>query len=261
MSGPAQAKVNEQIVDQCDLGIAVFWSRVGTPTAEYDSGSVEEIDRLIRAGAKVMLYRSSRPIPPDKLDTRQYDKLKELLAQYRDRGLLGQFGDVTELRQMVNEHLSLLLTREQPAPIGTAPIGAASSDTETAKRPDVRVKTSAIVTPSPERETTSALQIKVENHSPQAFFLSSVGLKLADGRGLWFKRDSIFGTPNSPQTIESGNSYSFHVLPEDLAQIDVRTVVCAEAYDKIGRTFRSDAEETRKSLETLLKDRARQHTA
>src|ERR1700674_5809828 len=58
MSGPAQANVNEQIVDDCDFGIAVFWSRVGTPTAEYGSGSIEEVERLVARGAKVMLYRS-----------------------------------------------------------------------------------------------------------------------------------------------------------------------------------------------------------
>jgi hypothetical protein len=105
LSGPAQAKVNEQIVDDCDFGIAVFWSRLGTPTAEYDSGSVEEVERLTRRGAKVMLYRPTRPIPPGKLNTRQYDRLQELSKQYQERGLLGQFSDINELREMVNKDL------------------------------------------------------------------------------------------------------------------------------------------------------------
>lgn len=255
MSGPAQAKVNEQIVDQCDFGIAVFWSRVGTPTAEYDSGSVEEVDRLVRRGAKVMLYRSSRPIPPDKLDTRQFDKLKGLLESYRDRGLLGQFADINELRELVNKDLSLLLGRE-PHIEGVPP----SSGVETATRPDVRVKTRVVVTPAATSGTETALQITVENHSPRPLFLSSVGLKLADGRGLWFKRDSLLGTPNAPQKIEPGDAYSFHVTPDALMTVDVQSVVCAEAYDKIGRVFNSDAEETKKSLESLMQDKRRQHS-
>ena len=120
LSGPAQAKVNEQIVDECDFGIAVFWSRVGTPTEEYDSGSVEEVERLSGRGAKVMFYRSSRPIPPEKLDTHQYDRLTELTHQYRERGLLGQFADINELRLMVNKDLSLLLGKKKTQDIVAA---------------------------------------------------------------------------------------------------------------------------------------------
>lgn len=101
LSGPAQAKVNEQIVDECDFGIAVFWSRLGTPTPRYASGSVEEIERLTGRGAKVMLYCSSRPLPQEGFDTREFEKLKDLMQQYRERGLLGRF-DTNSLREMVN---------------------------------------------------------------------------------------------------------------------------------------------------------------
>src|SRR5260370_29452559 len=46
MSQPAQAALNEQLLDDCELAIAVFWTRVGTATQDYESGSVEEIERL-----------------------------------------------------------------------------------------------------------------------------------------------------------------------------------------------------------------------
>src|SRR5262245_56094076 len=42
-SAPAQEVLNRQIVDDCDIGIAVFWARLGTPTGEHQSGSIEEI--------------------------------------------------------------------------------------------------------------------------------------------------------------------------------------------------------------------------
>src|SRR5438477_13143943 len=42
MSGAPQEVLNNQIVFGCDLGIAIFWSRVGTPTNTHQSGSVEE---------------------------------------------------------------------------------------------------------------------------------------------------------------------------------------------------------------------------
>lgn len=195
-----------------------------------------------------MLYRSTRPIPPGKLNTRQYDRLQELSKQYQERGLLGQFGDINELREMVNKDLSLLLSKEQSIN-NVVP----ASEVETAKRPDIRVKTRAMLTNMLD-EVTSVFAITVENHSPRRFFLSSVSLKLADEHGLWFPQDSLFHTPNGPQIIESGDSYSFHVLPTAFANIDVQTVVCAVAIDKIGRAFNSDAEETKKSLEGMMED-------
>lgn len=218
--------------------------------AEYDSGSIEEVERLATRGAKVMLYRSSRPIPPDILDTRQYDKLRDLSDQYRERGLLGQFGDINELREMVNKDLSLLLGKES----ATTPVHTASQ-VETVQRPDIRVRTRNMVASQPDG-LVSLLGITVENHSPRKFFLSSVTLKLADGNGLWFKRDGLLHTPNAPQVIESGDSYSFHILPADLGDVDIQKIVCAEAHDKVGRTFNSDAEETRQSLDGVMKRHA-----
>ncbi|MFM6281891.1 MAG: DUF4062 domain-containing protein, partial [Dolichospermum sp.] len=39
-----QAVINRQLVDNCDLLIGVFWTRIGTPTPEAESGTVEEIE-------------------------------------------------------------------------------------------------------------------------------------------------------------------------------------------------------------------------
>ena len=37
--GKAQEILNKQIVDKCDAAVAIFWTRFGTPTDEYHSGS------------------------------------------------------------------------------------------------------------------------------------------------------------------------------------------------------------------------------
>lgn len=58
MSDTAQNVINAQLLESCELGIAVFWSRLGTPTATYPSGSIEEIYKINserRAGARVFL--------------------------------------------------------------------------------------------------------------------------------------------------------------------------------------------------------------
>ncbi len=77
MGGEAQSILNKQLVDNCDFGIAIFWSRLGTPTENYDSGSVEELRKLIDRGARVLIYFSKQPIPQEILNIEQYNKLQE----------------------------------------------------------------------------------------------------------------------------------------------------------------------------------------
>src|SRR5271165_6058547 len=40
-----QEVINRAIVDECDLLVGIFWTRVGTPTGIADGGTLEEIDR------------------------------------------------------------------------------------------------------------------------------------------------------------------------------------------------------------------------
>lgn len=54
-----QEIINNQILDKCDFLVGVFWTRIGTPTAEYSSGTVEEIEKHIESGKPAMLYFSS----------------------------------------------------------------------------------------------------------------------------------------------------------------------------------------------------------
>jgi len=53
-----QEVINRAIVDQCDLLVGIFWTRVGTPTGEAESGTLEEISRAAKAGKPIMLYFS-----------------------------------------------------------------------------------------------------------------------------------------------------------------------------------------------------------
>ena len=45
--GKPQALLNEQFVKKCDAAVALFWTRFGTPTDEYGSGTEEEIEIII----------------------------------------------------------------------------------------------------------------------------------------------------------------------------------------------------------------------
>lgn len=110
VSAPAQEVLNRQIVDECDFGVAIFWTRVGTATTTHASGSIEEIDRLRQRGARVLVYISSAPIPQERLVDDQYERLKALKERLSNEGLLGTYRDVPDLREKIPLHLTSVIT-------------------------------------------------------------------------------------------------------------------------------------------------------
>jgi hypothetical protein len=61
MGAPAQSIIDRQILNDADLLVGIFWTRIGTPTASYASGAVEEIEEHLKAGRPAMLYFSAAP--------------------------------------------------------------------------------------------------------------------------------------------------------------------------------------------------------
>lgn len=96
LGGHPQSLINSQGVDECDIVIALFGSRLGSPTPDAVSGTVEEITRAVDSGKPVHLYFSSAPLPND-IDTRQLDGLREFRTEISQRGLLGEFQTVEQL--------------------------------------------------------------------------------------------------------------------------------------------------------------------
>jgi len=76
-----QEAINRRIVDDCDMLVGIFWTKLGTPTGEADSGTLEEIERVAKAGKPVMLYFSHVPVDPNRVDLNQMG----LLKSFRDR--------------------------------------------------------------------------------------------------------------------------------------------------------------------------------
>lgn len=80
--GKPQALLNEQFVKKCDAAVALFWTRFGTPTDEYGSGTEEEIEIMLDAGKQVFLYFSDKPIPPSETDWEGYQKVQAFKQKY-----------------------------------------------------------------------------------------------------------------------------------------------------------------------------------
>lgn len=53
--GDPQLIINNSIIKNADMVIALFGSRLGTPTARATSGTIEEIEEMIKAGKQVFV--------------------------------------------------------------------------------------------------------------------------------------------------------------------------------------------------------------
>lgn len=102
-----QESLNQQLVDDVDILIALLWHRLGTETGEAQSGTVEEIERASEHGAYVAILRSDKPIPPDELDSKQLEKLDAYCNSVNRASLMPRYRDDRELA----EHVDAVLTR------------------------------------------------------------------------------------------------------------------------------------------------------
>ncbi len=81
---PPQAILNRQLVDECDICLALFANRLGTPTQAAESGTAEEIERFGTSGRYVGILRSQRPVNASRIDLGQAQKLEAYLERMKE---------------------------------------------------------------------------------------------------------------------------------------------------------------------------------
>jgi hypothetical protein len=86
-----QEVINRAIVDECDLLVGIFWTRLGSPTGMADSGTLEEIERVGNAGKPIMLYFSRVEIDPDMIELDQIESLKRFKDKTYPKGLVESY--------------------------------------------------------------------------------------------------------------------------------------------------------------------------
>lgn len=113
MGDRPQAILNRQISTECDLLVGVFWTRIGTATGEYASGSVEEIEEHMKAGKPTMLYFSAAPVVYGSVDREQYDRLMVFKESCRLRGVYEEYSDLSDFRQKFDRHLQIKINKDR----------------------------------------------------------------------------------------------------------------------------------------------------
>ena len=100
-----QEAINHQLVQQCDMLIGMFWTKLGTSTGVAESGTVEEINQFVAAGKPALLYFSSRPIDPNRIDTKQLKKLRKFKEATYKNALIGTFNSIGNLKRTLQSDL------------------------------------------------------------------------------------------------------------------------------------------------------------
>lgn len=114
MGDRPQAIINKQVLANCDLLVAVFWTRIGSPTGVAVSGTVEEIREHLNAGKPAMIYFSSAPVRPDSVDEKQYAALKEFKQEIYKTGLVESYDSLGEFRDKFSRQLTQTIIRAHP---------------------------------------------------------------------------------------------------------------------------------------------------
>lgn len=112
MGNRPQAIVNKQILEDCDLLVGVFWTRLGTPTDDYASGTVEEIEEHIKSGKPVMLYFSAAPVVIGSVDLVQYEELMKFKEACKATGIFETYVDLNDFRTKFYRQLQLKLNQD-----------------------------------------------------------------------------------------------------------------------------------------------------
>ena len=105
MSDRPKAILNEQIVKDCDILIGVFWTRIGTDTAQAESITIGVINEFIKAGKSVMIYLSSAPVAPGSIDLKQYGNLMKFMDECIKQGLVNNYDSILDFRKKLSTQI------------------------------------------------------------------------------------------------------------------------------------------------------------
>lgn len=119
-----QRIINSQVLARADVLVAIVGSRMGTATADADSGTAEEIDRHAAAGKLAMVYFSDVPVSPSAVDAAQHARVLAFKKSMQDRGLYHTFRSIDSFREDLRRQLHQQIMAKFGAFVRAAPVNA-----------------------------------------------------------------------------------------------------------------------------------------
>ena len=112
MGSRPQEIINKSILNNSDILFGLFWTRLGSPTGEYVSGTVEEISKHCKNKKLASIY-ISRKSYPDNIDLQQLQLLRDQTQIWLKDGLLEFYDDQSVFKQKIKDHLSLHIQQNE----------------------------------------------------------------------------------------------------------------------------------------------------
>lgn len=106
MGNRPQEIINKSILNDSDILIGIFWTRLGSPTGEYVSGTVEEIAKHCEKNKLASIYISKKAYP-DNINLEQLQLLRDQTEIWLKEGLLEFYDNHHSFKQKIKDHLSL----------------------------------------------------------------------------------------------------------------------------------------------------------
>jgi hypothetical protein len=119
------------VLADCDLLVGIFWTKLGTPTGSFKSGTAEEIQKHLDAGKPAMVYFSTAPVAPQSIDADQFAALTDFKGWCKDRGLVETFQNAEDFRTKFTNQLQIQL-HKNPYLLDLLSVSVAAPDPLTA---------------------------------------------------------------------------------------------------------------------------------
>jgi hypothetical protein len=108
----AQSVINNQIGDDYDVLVGIFWTRIGTATKRSVSGTVEEIMRAYQRAKEMpdriqlMVYFRNSPISPDDIDGNQISQVHQFKKKISELGVYWwPYNSIRDFERHIRLHL------------------------------------------------------------------------------------------------------------------------------------------------------------
>ena len=103
-----QDHINKQLLTKSDLLIGIIHSRVGTPTKNFDGGTIEEIKTNITNKKPTLLFFSEKQVDKN-VDFEQLKKVREFFEWCKENGYLNTYSDLFDFEIKVQDQLDRLM--------------------------------------------------------------------------------------------------------------------------------------------------------
>ena len=132
----SQAVVHEQLGDDYNVLIGIFWKKIGTPTPRAPSGTIDEFDRAYARwvntkSPKIMFYFRRGPVNLDEVKWEELRPIEEFRERLRQTGVLfWDYNDEEHFAKLIKMHLNSVILEIMQSP-GFISVPTATINTHT----------------------------------------------------------------------------------------------------------------------------------